>query len=77
MIHLVCAGCQQPLQVKPDAAGQQIACPHCRQVNPMPAARLADAAREALAGYANSGHTFGDDLAEQERGAVMRYLKTL
>ncbi len=30
-----------------------------------------------LPGYGNQGHTFGDDLSEEERQAVMEYLKTL
>ena len=30
-----------------------------------------------LPGYSNSGHTFGDKLTEQERRAVIEYLKTL
>lgn len=30
-----------------------------------------------LPGYRNIGHTFGDDLTAQERGAVIEYLKTL
>jgi hypothetical protein len=30
-----------------------------------------------LLGYANTGHTFGDDLTDEERRAVLEYLKTL
>ena len=30
-----------------------------------------------LKGYGNGGHTFGDDLSESEREAVIEYLKTL
>lgn len=30
-----------------------------------------------LPGYSNQGHTFGDDLSDEERGAVIEYLKTL
>lgn len=30
-----------------------------------------------LPGYGNQGHTFGDDLSEEDRQAVMEYLKTL
>jgi len=30
-----------------------------------------------LKGYGNSGHTFGDSLTENERKAVIEYLKTL
>jgi hypothetical protein len=30
-----------------------------------------------LPGYSNQGHTFGDDLSDAERGAVLEYLKTL
>jgi hypothetical protein len=30
-----------------------------------------------LAGRGNGGHTFGDDLSEEERMAVIEYLKTL
>lgn len=30
-----------------------------------------------LPGYSNSGHYFGDDLADSERSAVLEYLKTL
>jgi hypothetical protein len=28
-------------------------------------------------GYGNGGHTFGDKLTDDERGAVLEYLKTL
>jgi hypothetical protein len=28
-------------------------------------------------GHSNAGHTFGDDFTEQERAAVIEYLKTL
>jgi hypothetical protein len=30
-----------------------------------------------LVGYGNGGHTFGDDLDDGERAAVIEYLKTL
>ena len=30
-----------------------------------------------LEGYANTGHTYGDDLDEAERAALIEYLKTL
>jgi hypothetical protein len=30
-----------------------------------------------LSGRRNCGHTFGDDLSEEERRAVIEYLKTL
>ena len=30
-----------------------------------------------LAGYGNSGHTFGDELSESERNSLIEYLKTL
>jgi hypothetical protein len=28
-------------------------------------------------GYSNAGHTFGDDLSEADRRALLEYLKTL
>ncbi|MGH8499524.1 MAG: hypothetical protein ACRERV_12075, partial [Methylococcales bacterium] len=28
-------------------------------------------------GYSNSGHTFGDQLSREERGALIEYIKTL
>ena len=30
-----------------------------------------------LPGYSNEGHTYGDDFTEEERFAVIEYLKTL
>ena len=30
-----------------------------------------------LPGYGNQGHTFGDHLSDQDRRAVLEYLKTL
>ena len=30
-----------------------------------------------LLGYSNSGHTFGDALSEDDRRAVIEYVKTL
>ena len=30
-----------------------------------------------LPGYGNGGHTYGDHLSEEQRGAVLEYLKTL
>ena len=30
-----------------------------------------------ISGYSNTGHTFGDDLEDSERMAVIEYLKTL
>jgi hypothetical protein len=30
-----------------------------------------------LPGYSNQGHTFGDDLSDEQRRAVIEYLKTL
>jgi hypothetical protein len=54
------------------------------KVTELPAAPPARSAREArqvydtrLPGRSNAGHTFGDDLDESERRAVIEYLKTL
>jgi hypothetical protein len=41
MIRLLCSGCQTALQVKPEVAGRRIHCPHCRQINLVPAAAAA------------------------------------
>ena len=30
-----------------------------------------------LPGYGNGGHTYGDDLSDADRAAVLEYLKTL
>ena len=31
----------------------------------------------AETGYGNAGHTFGDDLEDDQRAALLEYLKTL
>jgi hypothetical protein len=50
------------------------AAPDAKKVSPLEARKVYDTTRP---GRGNGGHTFGDDLAEDERLAVIEYLKTL
>jgi hypothetical protein len=43
----------------------------------MPARERRQIYDTTLPGRGNAGHTFGDDLSEEERAAVIEYLKTL
>jgi hypothetical protein len=43
----------------------------------MPARERRQVYDTTLPGRGNAGHTFGDDLSEEERIAVIEYLKTL
>lgn len=47
---------------------------HAEESNPAQRKLIYDT---TLLGYSNEGHTFGDDLSEEDRDAVIEYLKTL
>jgi len=70
MITYLCRHCRRPLEVDADLAGKIAACPHCRQVSPVPL--RSTAADVPMARPAGGAPMDPMPLAEDDRAAAQR-----